>query len=69
MALSYHVIYLYLSIVLMEIIRCNLYVVVKVYTYKQCMFYVFWEPQCHPNSESDGKHFDSPCASTSSVHK
>lgn len=26
------------------------------------------EPQCHPNSESDGKHFDSPCASTSSVH-
>ncbi|KAF4104150.1 hypothetical protein G5714_015137 [Onychostoma macrolepis] len=30
------------------------------------------EPQCHLNSESDGKHsvnFDSPCASTSSVHK
>ncbi|XP_058601151.1 exonuclease V isoform X3 [Onychostoma macrolepis] len=29
------------------------------------------EPQCHLNSESDGKHsvnFDSPCASTSSVH-
>lgn len=26
------------------------------------------EPQCHLNSESDGKHFDSPRASTSSMH-